>query len=136
MATMNVNNSTIILGHAVVGWVLCGAVVWVGNALADMEIALIAHAMAVPLIFAGVAWLYHKRFGYTTPTQTAFMFLTVVVLLDVFLVALLIERSFAMFRSIIGTWIPFALIFAATYLTGCVLQSPNKADAEQITSGR
>ncbi|MBH0200138.1 MAG: hypothetical protein HP497_12085 [Nitrospira sp.] len=136
MATMNVKKSTIILGHAVVGWVLCGAVVWVGNALVGMEIALIAHAMAVPLIFAGVAWLYHKRFGYTTPTQTAFMFLTVVVLLDVFLVALLIERSFAMFRSIIGTWIPFALIFAATYLTGRVLQSPNKADAEQKTSGR
>ncbi|MBH0203699.1 MAG: hypothetical protein HP496_15700 [Nitrospira sp.] len=136
MATMNVKKSTIILGHAVVGWALCGAVVWVGNALVDMETALIAHAMAVSLIFAGVAWLYHKRFGYTTSTQTAFIFLTVVVLLDVFLVALLIERSFAMFRSKMGTWIPFALIFAATYLTGHVLQSPNKADAEQITSGR
>ena len=133
---MNVKKSTIILGHAVIGWALCGAVVWVGNALVDVETALIAHAMAVPLIFAGVAWLYHKRFGHTTPTQTACLFLTVVVLLDIFLVALLIERSFAMFTSIIGTWIPFALIFAATYLTGRILQSPNRADVEQIPGGR
>ena len=133
---MKVRKSTIIFGHVVVGWALCGAVVWAGNALVDMETALIAHAMAVPLIFAGVAWNYHKQFGYTTPTQTACLFLAVVVLLDIFLVALLIERSFAMFTSILGTWIPFALIFTAIYLTGRALQSPNKADAEQITSGR
>jgi len=133
---MNVKKSTIILGHAVVGWVLCGAVVWAGNALADMETALLAHAMAVPLIFAGVAWLYHKRFGYTTPAQTACLFLAVVVLLDLFLVALLIQRSFAMFQSIVGIWIPFALIFAATYLTGRVLQSPNGSDVERIPGDR
>jgi hypothetical protein len=30
----------------------------------------------------------------------------------------LVERSFAMFGSILGTWIPFGLIFITTYLTG------------------
>jgi hypothetical protein len=28
--------------------------------------------------------------------------------MDVFIVALLIEQSFAMFASILGTWLPFA----------------------------
>ena len=39
-----------------------------------------------------------------------------------FLVALVIIQSLAMFASVLGTWIPFALIFASTYLTGWYLQ--------------
>ena len=42
----------------------------------------------------------------------------VVILMDLFVVALFIERSFAMFGSFLGTRLPFALIFTATYLTG------------------
>ena len=41
-----------------------------------------------------------------------------VAVLDILIVALLIERSFEMFTSILGTWIPFLLIFGSTYLTG------------------
>jgi hypothetical protein len=62
--------------------------------------------------------LYFKRFAGTSPLQTAVVFLSVVVAMDVFLVAPVFERSYAMFASPLGTWIPFALIFAATYLTG------------------
>jgi len=50
--------------------------------------------------------------------QTAGAFLGVVVALDLFLVAPIFETSYAMFSSVLGTWIPFVLIFAATYLTG------------------
>jgi hypothetical protein len=42
---------------------------------------------------------------------------------------MLILRSFEMFTSLLGTWIPFALIFASTYLTG--LLTP-KAIRQQI----
>jgi hypothetical protein len=28
------------------------------------------------------------------------------------------EKSFVMFKSLFGTWIPFGLIFLSTYLTG------------------
>ena len=62
-----------------------------------------------------------KRFAYfyfTTPLQTAVVFVSVVVFMDLFVVALLIEKSFEMFASLLGTWIPWALIFASTYLTG------------------
>jgi hypothetical protein len=41
-----------------------------------------------------------------------------VIAMDFFVVAMLINRSFEMFASLLGTWIPFALIFASTYLTG------------------
>jgi hypothetical protein len=38
--------------------------------------------------------------------------------LDLVVVAPLFERSYAMFRSFIGTWLPFALIFAASLAAG------------------
>jgi hypothetical protein len=46
----------------------------------------------------------------------------------------MILRSFDMFTSLIGTWIPFALIFASTYLTGRVVsgrRSPLRVRATQ-----
>ncbi|MFB0565312.1 MAG: hypothetical protein ACETWK_06485, partial [Candidatus Aminicenantaceae bacterium] len=61
---------------------------------------------------------YFKKFNITSPLQTAFIFVAIVVLLDFFVVALLINRSFEMFFSPIGTWIPFTLIFSSTYLIG------------------
>ncbi len=50
------------------------------------------------------------------------IFLVFVMAIDFFLVALLINRSLDMFASLLGTWIPFALIFSATYLTGLYIQ--------------
>ncbi len=90
----------------------------VGQAVTSLENALLIHAIGAPIIFALLSFIYFKNFNYTTPLQTAMVFLAVVVSLDVFLVALVIEKSLAMFTSLIGTWIPFALIFMSTYLTG------------------
>ena len=45
-------------------------------------------------------------------------FLGTAVFLDVFVVAMLIEKSFEMFASPIGTWIPLTLIFFAALLAG------------------
>jgi hypothetical protein len=39
-------------------------------------------------------------------------------MLDFVVVATLVEKSYAMFASILGAWIPFALIFGATRLVG------------------
>jgi hypothetical protein len=38
--------------------------------------------------------------------------------MDFGVVALMIQRSLDMFASILGTWLPFALIFLSTLLTG------------------
>lgn len=75
------------VAHGVVGWAWCGALVGIGRQLFSMEATLILHAMAGPLGFALIASVYFRRFGYTTPLQTAAAILGVVVTLDPVLVA-------------------------------------------------
>jgi hypothetical protein len=86
----------------------------------------ILHAIVAPIAFAGLSWLYFARFAYTGPLTTALLFLAIVVALDVFVVALLIERSFAMFASPLGTWTPLFLIFASTWGAGALVERPRR----------
>jgi hypothetical protein len=90
----------------------------IGMAATTLNRALITHAIAAPIFFGGISLIYFRKFNYTTPLQTAFYFLAFVVAMDFFVIAMLINRSFEMFTSPLGTWLPFALIFASTYLTG------------------
>lgn len=106
----------ILLG--LIGWALCGAIMFIGMAVTDIQTTLIIHAIGAPIIFLLISLLYYKRFNYTTPIQTALLFICVVIFMDFFLVALIINKSLDMFQSPIGTWIPFGLIFLSTYLTG------------------
>ena len=106
-----------------VGWALCGAIMFIGMAVTSMQTTLIAHAAGAPVIFAAISWIYHRRFGYTRPLTTATIFLGIVILLDIFPVATVINRSFEMFTSVLGTWIPWALIFLSTYLTGLAVET-------------
>jgi len=115
----------IVLGHSLVLWALCGMVMFVGMEAFSMKTALIAHLIAAPIISVLVSLVYFKKFSYTTPFQTAIIFLAVVIIMDFFVVALLIEKSFEMFASVIGTWAPFALIFVAAYLTGISVRKKN-----------
>lgn len=111
-------NFVVIAAHALVVWVLCGVLMFAGMSLFSLGYALVTHAIGAPIIAGLVAWFYFKRFHYTTPLVTAFLFVGIVIFMDVFVVALLIEQSFAMFASFIGTWLPFVLIFMATYGAG------------------
>jgi hypothetical protein len=86
-----------------------------------MQETLIVHAIGAPIGFVLISLVYFTRFGYTSPLRTASLFLAVVASLDVVVVAVLIEQSFAMFANPLGTWLPLVLIFAATYLTGVVV---------------
>jgi hypothetical protein len=103
------------------GWALCGAIMFVGMAITDIQTTLIVHAIGAPIIFSLISWFYFARFNYTSPIQTALLFIGMVMFVDFFLVALIINKSLEMFRSPLGTWIPFALIFLATYLTGIII---------------
>jgi hypothetical protein len=115
---MNAKQVLIILAHAFVGWAFCTASMLIGMATMSIENALIVHAIAAPIIFAIVSLVYFKLFNYTSPLQTGLIFVSFVILVDFFLVALVINRSLEMFASPLGTWIPFALIFTSTYVTG------------------
>ena len=117
-----IKKTTIILGHAILGWGFCGALIGIGFKVTSIENALILHAIGVPIIFGTISWIYFSRFNYTTPLQTAFVFVSFVFLMDFFIVAMAIQKSFEMFASILGTWIPFALIFGSTYLMGSYMK--------------
>ena len=121
MKTSTLKKITNILVLAFIGWALCGATMGIGREVTSLETALIVHAIAAPLIFGLISLIYFKKFNYTTPMQTAVLFTAFVILMDFFIVALLIEKSFEMFASPIGTWIPFALIFLSTYLVGLMM---------------
>jgi hypothetical protein len=110
---------------ALVGWLLCAAAMGIGTAVAGLKTALVFHAVAAPVIFIAVSAVYFSRYAYTCPLATAALFVAIVVLMDVFVVAMLIQRSFEMFTSFVGTWLPFILIFGSTYLTGVIVRSRN-----------
>jgi len=112
----------VILAFAGVGWAGCAATMGFGMAVTSEGNALIIHAIAAPLIFGALALIYFTKFKYTSPLLTAAIFLSVVIAVDFFVVALLMLKSFEMFRSPLGTWIPFALIFFATYLMGATVR--------------
>jgi hypothetical protein len=117
----------IILVFALIGWGLCGAIIGIGRSVTSMDNTLIIHAVGAPIIFAALSWLYFARFHFTTPLQTAAIFLGVVILMDAGVIAPFAEKSYAMFTSILGTWIPFALIFSSTLLVGLIM--PRKTGA-------
>ena len=121
---MKIQKILIILAHAFAGWMLCAATMGIGMAVTSLENTLIAHAIGAPIFFAAVSLVYYRKFNFTIPLQTAVIFIAFVFAMDFFVVAMLINRSVEMFTSVLGTWIPFALIFASTYLTGLLTARP------------
>jgi hypothetical protein len=115
---VNARKRLVVVAAGFIGWALCFGVMGIGMATMSLDNALIVHAVAAPIIFSTVSLIYFKRFGYTSPLATAVTFVGLVITMDFFLVALVINRSLAMFTSPIGTWIPFCLIFASTYVVG------------------
>jgi hypothetical protein len=114
----NIMKLVAIFVHAFVGWALCAATMGIGMATMSLQNALIIHAIGAPIFFTLVSLIYFKKFNYTTPLQTALIFVGFVIAADFFVVALLMNRSLRMFASLLGTWIPFAFIFTSTYVTG------------------
>lgn len=110
--------SVTIAAHAFAGWLLCGATIGIGFNLTTEHTALVAHAVAAPIIFGALSWNYFRRFRFTSPIATAMLFLGITMFLDFFFVALLVQRNLVMFTSVLGTWLPFGLIFLSTYVVG------------------
>ncbi len=106
--------------HALVGWAICGATIGVGRQLVSMTATLWIHAVVAPIAFALLTSDHFRRFPASSVPMTALANLATVVGLDAFLVAPVFEKSYAMFGSLLGTWVPFASIFAASYGVGSV----------------
>ncbi len=103
---------------AFVVWLACGLTMAFGREALGLETALRIHAIAAPLFAVLASLLYFTRFRRVTPLAAAAFFTAFIIVLDAALVAPVFEKSYAMFGSILGTWLPFLSIFAATYLTG------------------
>ena len=110
------NRQTSVVIHGLVGWAICGASIGIGRQLFPMNVTLIIHAVVAPLAFGFLTWNHIRRFPESSPRTIAFSMVGLVIGLDAGVVAPLFERSYEMFRSVLGTWIPFALILAASYL--------------------
>lgn len=118
LSKTRIKKFSVVLAFALLAQALCWSIMVVGQMVTSIENTLIAHAIGAPIIAIVVSSIYYKKFNYTSPLQTAIVFVSVVIAMDVFVVALLIEKSFEMFASPIGTWIPISSIFLATYLNG------------------
>jgi hypothetical protein len=101
--------------HGVIGWAICGATVAIGRKVAPMTTTLIVHAVVAPLAFGLLTRNHVKRFPESSPPATAIFMVALVIGLDALVVAPLFEQSYEMFRSVLGTWLPFALIVTASY---------------------
>ena len=130
---MNIRKIAILLAHAFIGWVLCAATMGIGMSVTSLENTLVVHAIGAPIFFTIVSLVYFRKFSFTTPLQTAVIFTAFVITMDFFVVAILINRSFEMFASMLGTWIPFALIFTSTFLTGLLTSKTDSAKKHHIS---
>ena len=126
MFGLNTKQIIIVLVFAFIGWAACAATMGVGMALATIKPTLIVHAIGAPIYFIILSLIYFRKFNYTTPLSTAIIFIAFVVFVDFFLVALVINQSLDMFRSFLGTWLPFIFIFTATCLTGYIVSKRSK----------
>lgn len=131
MRQLTARQLVVILVLGLLGWALCGAIMFIGMSVLPLQTTLIIHAIGAPVIFAVISWVYFTRFHYTSPLSTATIFVLIVIFMDFFLVSLVINRSLEMFQSLLGTWIPFALIFLSTYLTGWVID--NRSSQAQVS---
>jgi hypothetical protein len=96
----------IIFAHTMIGWAYCGALIAIGRQLFSMQTTLVIHAIGAALGFVVISFVYFRKFCFTNPMQTAVLFLSIVVGLDLFLVAPVVERSFLNFKHTLDFALP------------------------------
>jgi len=108
----------LLIALALVLWGACGGVIAVGRRLWSLETTLCVHLVAAPIFAFLVAAAHRELAPAFDPLLRAAAITIVVMLLDALVVAPFFERSYAMFKSVIGTWLPFVAIFAAAWAAG------------------
>jgi menaquinone-dependent protoporphyrinogen oxidase len=109
--------------HGLAGWAACALTMGALLAAAPTGAALALHALAAPLIFVAVSRHYFGQPGARDPLPAALTMVATVALLDLAVVAGVLQHSLAMFASFVGSWLPMLLIFVATWATGEVMST-------------
>ncbi|MBR9997586.1 MAG: hypothetical protein KFF73_01385 [Cyclobacteriaceae bacterium] len=107
-----------ILSFGTIGWVLSGLIFYFARMFLGNYLAVLVHFVFSPLAFIGLSYLYFRYINITSSLITAAFVTGIVIGLDFFVIGLLIEKNFRIFTSIMGTWLPFLLIFLSVFLTG------------------
>lgn len=107
-----------LFGLGLMLWGTCGAVMAIGRRLWILNVALRVHVAAAPAIAFALSAVHKMLAPEFNPVLRAMALTGFVVVLDAIVVAPLLERSYAMFRSFVGTWLPFAAIFLASLAAG------------------
>ncbi len=106
--------------HAAAGWAACAAIMGALLATTSLGVAFTVHALVAPIVFAIVARRYFHYRGAHEPLATAAWMAGLTALLDIVVVAGLIQRDAAMLRSVAGFWLPIALVFFVTWAVGAI----------------
>ncbi len=107
-----------LIGLSLVLWGACGGVIAIGRRLWSLETTLRVHLIAAPIFAFLVAAVHRGLAPEFDPSLRAAAITIIVMLLDALVFAPFFERSYGMFRSVIGTWLPFVAIFAAAWAAG------------------
>lgn len=110
-----------LLVHGIAGWAMCALTMSALLHVVSQTTALVIHAAAAPLFFTLIAVHYFRSKAARNPLPTAAVWTSGVALFDLLVVANMMQHGFQMFASLLGTWVPFALIFLATWATGMVM---------------
>ncbi len=89
MKQLNFRHVLIIVALGLLGWALCGAIMFAGMSVMSIETTLIVHAIGAPVIFSLLSVLYFKKFRFTSPLLTAIAFL--LIFLSTYLTGLILE---------------------------------------------
>lgn len=114
----NLIRTLVIMLFGVIGWAASGTVFYVGERIFKTYLAVMIHFLLAPAIFAILSYFYFKYFNLTSPLKTALVVTSIVIVLDFFVVALMIEKNLEMFTNVMGTWMPFVFIFMTVFTTG------------------
>jgi hypothetical protein len=108
-APPNVKAVLLLSLSAFVVWLACGLTMAFGRSAFGLETALRIHAIAAPVFAALVSLAYFARFPAVTPLVAAAFVTAFIIVLDAALVAPVFEKSYAMFSSVLETWLPFSV---------------------------
>ncbi|HTR12567.1 MAG TPA: hypothetical protein VMI72_04725 [Roseiarcus sp.] len=102
-------------------WSACGAVIAMERRPWPIDKTLRIRLVAAPM-FAFLVSAAHNLLAPEFAAATRATAVTgLIVALDALIVAPLFEHSYEMFRSVIGTWLPFPAIFLASWAAGILV---------------
>jgi len=99
-------------------WGVCGGVYAVGREVWPAEMPEAVRLVVAPAV-ASVVTVAHKLVAPDLNALFRAAVLTLLVAaLDALVLAPAVDRNYAMFRSALGSWLPIAAIFLASWITG------------------